>query len=106
MSDALGHGAARAAPRTRTSAASAGFGGAQARSARRPRASIDAEVQRIIDESHDEAKRAAARRTAQRSTRWSQALLARETLDEQEILEVTGLPPAPELVGTPLSLAT
>jgi cell division protease FtsH len=31
-----------------------------------------------------------------------QALLARETLGEHEILEVTGLPPAPELIGTPL----
>ena len=67
------------------------------RSAKRPRASIDAEVQRIIDESHDEAKRAARASIASSSTRWSQALLARETLDEQEILEVTGLPPAPEL---------
>jgi len=27
----------------------------------------------------------------------AQALLARETLDEQQILEVTGLPPAPAL---------
>ena len=36
-------------------------------------------------------------RTASSSTRWREALLARETLDEQEILEVTGLPPAPAL---------
>ena len=31
------------------------------------------------------------------------ALLARETLGEQEILEVTGLPPAPELSTRPLA---
>ena len=31
-----------------------------------------------------------------------QALMARETLNEQEILEVTGLPPAPALEGAPL----
>ena len=31
------------------------------------------------------------------------ALLERETLGEQEILDVTGLPPAPALPGTPLS---
>jgi cell division protease FtsH len=32
-----------------------------------------------------------------------EALLARETLDQQEILDVTGLPPAPELHGAPLA---
>lgn len=31
----------------------------------------------------------------------AQALLARETLDEQDILAVTGLPPAPALDGSP-----
>ena len=34
------------------------------------------------------------------------ALLSRETLSEQEILEVTGLPPAPALPGTPLVAAS
>jgi len=33
----------------------------------------------------------------------AEALLARETLDEQEILAVTGLPPAPALNAEPLS---
>jgi cell division protease FtsH len=32
-----------------------------------------------------------------------QALLARETLDQREILEVTGLPPAPSLSNLPLA---
>ena len=44
----------------------------------------------------------AARRTARQLDALVAALLARETLDEQEILEVTGLPPAPPLEGLPL----
>ena len=32
------------------------------------------------------------------------ALLERETLDEREILEVTGLPPAPALESRPLAV--
>jgi cell division protease FtsH len=48
---------------------------------------IDAEVQRIIDESHDEAKRLLTEHRALDAL--AEALLARETLDEQEILEVT-----------------
>jgi cell division protease FtsH len=32
-------------------------------------------------------------------------LLARETLGEEEILEVTGLPPAPPLETRPLAMA-
>ena len=54
---------------------------------------VDVEVQRIINEC--KALDALVR-----------ALLARETLAEQEILEVTGLPPAPELVGAPLAALT
>ena len=50
------HGAARAARRTRISAAPAGFGGEKPFSEETARL-IDAEVQRIIDESHAEAKR-------------------------------------------------
>src|SRR5262249_54851581 len=55
---------------------------------------IDAEVLRIINESHDEARRLL---TAHRKEldALAQALVARETLNEQEILEVTGLRPAP-----------
>ena len=53
---------------------------------------IDEEVLKIITESHEEARRllAAHRRELDQL---AQALLARETLDEQEILEVTGLSP-------------
>jgi len=53
-------------------------------------------VLRIINESHEEAKRLL---TAHRQNldALAQALVARETLNEQEILEVTGLPPAPRL---------
>lgn len=35
-----------------------------------------------------------------------EALLARETLDEKEILAATGLPPAPALPGSPLAVVT
>lgn len=62
---------------------------------------IDAEVHRILHESHEEAKRLLAehRRALDALVR---ALLERETLGEQEILEVTGLPPAPTLANKPL----
>ena len=59
---------------------------------------IDAEVHRIISESHDEARRLLTERRKELDA-LAEALLARETLDEQEILEVTGLPPAPALDG-------
>jgi cell division protease FtsH len=63
---------------------------------------IDAEVQRIIRESHDEALRLL---TAHRAALDAlvRALLERETLGEREILEVTGLPPAPALENRPLA---
>jgi cell division protease FtsH len=57
---------------------------------------IDAEVRRIIAESHDEAKRLLSAHRKQLDA-LVEALLARETLNEQEIHEVTGLPPAPAL---------
>jgi len=57
---------------------------------------IDAEVRRIIDESHDEARRLLSTHRKQLDLLAS-ALLSRETLNEHEILEVTGLPPAPAL---------
>ena len=55
---------------------------------------IDEEVSRIIDESHDEARRLLTEHRKELEA-LAQALLERETLDEEEILEVTGLPPAP-----------
>jgi len=57
---------------------------------------IDEEVRRIIAESHEEAKRLLTAHRKQLDT-LAAALVARETLSEQEILEVTGLPPAPVL---------
>ncbi len=57
---------------------------------------IDAEVRTIIGESHAEAKRLLSAHRRQLDA-LVHALLARETLNEQEILEVTGLPPAPAL---------
>jgi cell division protease FtsH len=57
---------------------------------------IDAEVVKIISESHDEARRLLSEHRKALDA-LAQALLARETLNEQEILEVTGLPPAPRL---------
>jgi cell division protease FtsH len=66
---------------------------------------VDVEVQRIIDECHADAKRLLVQHRKSLDALVT-ALLARETLGEQEILEVTGLPPAPELVGTPLAAVT
>jgi cell division protease FtsH len=57
---------------------------------------IDEEVLRIMDESHEEALRLLTKHRRELDA-LAQALLERETLDEEEILEVTGLPPAPPL---------
>jgi cell division protease FtsH len=57
---------------------------------------IDAEVLKIIGESHETAKRLLSAHRKQLDA-LAEALLLRETLSEQEILEVTGLPPAPPL---------
>jgi cell division protease FtsH len=57
---------------------------------------IDAEVHRIISECHAEAQRLLTQHRAELDA-LAEALLARETLDEQEILAVTKLPPAPAL---------
>ncbi|HNS72116.1 MAG TPA: cell division protein FtsH, partial [bacterium] len=57
---------------------------------------IDAEVHKIISESHDEAKRLLREHRAELDA-LAAALIAKETLDEQEILKATGLPPAPPL---------
>ena len=74
---------------------SAGFGADRPFSEETARV-IDAEVQRIIGESHDEAVRLLNEHRKALDALVA-ALLERETLDEQEILEVTGLPPAPPL---------
>ncbi|HVP56707.1 MAG TPA: ATP-dependent zinc metalloprotease FtsH [bacterium] len=55
---------------------------------------IDAEVLKIIGQSHDEAKRLLGAYRKQLDL-LAGALLERETLDEQDILKATGLPQAP-----------
>ena len=72
-----------------------GFGGDKPFSEETARR-IDLEVQRIINDSHDEAMRL-LRQHRKALDALVRALLERETLDEKEILEVTGLPPAPAL---------
>jgi cell division protease FtsH len=62
---------------------------------------VDSEVQRIIHESHEEALRLLRQHRAELDA-LVKALLERETLGEQEILEVTGLPPAPALLNRPI----
>ncbi|HJU74650.1 MAG TPA: ATP-dependent zinc metalloprotease FtsH [Gemmatimonadaceae bacterium] len=57
---------------------------------------IDVEVRRIIEESHAEARKLLTEHRGELDA-LARALLERETLDEQQILEVTGLPPAPAL---------
>ena len=57
---------------------------------------IDTEVLKIISESHDKATRLLGAHRKQLDA-LAEALLSRETLNEQEILQVTGLPPAPAL---------
>jgi cell division protease FtsH len=100
MSDALGM--VQLAPRENPYLAGMGaaakpFGEATART-------IDEEVHRIIDECHGEAKRLLqAHRPALDAL--VAALLAHETLDEQEILAATGLPAAPPLENRPLAVA-
>jgi cell division protease FtsH len=63
---------------------------------------IDSEVVRIIAESHEEARRLLTNHRGALDV-LANALLTRETLDEQEILSVTGLPPAPALETKKLS---
>ena len=81
-----------------------GFGGDKPFSEATAR-TIDAEVQKIIDDSHEQAK-TLLREHRRELDALVEALLARETLDEKEILEVTGLPPAPALESRRVAEAT
>jgi len=65
---------------------------------------IDDEVRRIIGDSHDEATRLLVKHRKSLDA-LAAALLARETLNEEEILEVTGLPAAPPLDSLMLAAA-
>jgi cell division protease FtsH len=102
MSDAVGM--VQLAPRQNPYLGGAeGYAGAKPYSEETARI-VDAEVLRIINESHDEARRLlGAHRKALDAL--VAALLLRETLGEHEILEVTGLPPAPALETAPLRIA-
>ncbi len=65
---------------------------------------IDAEVLRIISESHEEARSLLSAHRKELDA-LVEALLSRETLNEQEILKVTGLPPAPALETVRVAVA-
>jgi cell division protease FtsH len=94
MSERLG--LVQLAPRENPFLSGAGsFGGARPFSEETAE-TIDAEVRRIIGESHDEGKRLLNAYRKELDA-LAEALVDRETLDEQEILKVTGLPPAPAL---------
>jgi cell division protease FtsH len=95
MSDELGM--VQLAPRQNAYLGGAGYGSDKPFS-ERTAALVDAEVRKIIKDSHDEAKRLLVKHR-QSLDALVAALLERETLDEHEILEVTGLPPAPALEG-------
>ena len=72
-----------------------GYGGAKPFSEETAKA-IDAEVLKIIGDSHDEARRLLTAHRRELDA-LADALVSRESLDRQEILEVTGLPGAPAL---------
>ena len=93
MSEKLG--TVQLAPRENPFLGGGGYPGEKPFSEETARA-IDEEVSRIIDESHEEARRLLTRHRKELEA-LAGALVERETLDEGEILEVTGLPPAPPL---------
>jgi cell division protease FtsH len=62
---------------------------------------VDGEVRRILDECYGDAVRLLQEHRRQLEA-LAKALLDRETLDEQEILNVTGLPRAPRLETLPI----
>ena len=94
MSDKVGM--IQLAPRQNPYLATAmGYGGDKPFSEETARV-VDAEVHRIVNECHTEAVRLLTKYRKQLDALVA-ALLTRETLGEDEILEVTGLPPAPAL---------
>ena len=99
MSDRIGM--VQLAPRQNEWTGGGGFMGAKPYSEDTARI-IDTEVARIIGECHDEAQRL-LREHRDALDRLVTALVARESLDETELLEATGLPPAPPLPDQPLN---
>jgi cell division protease FtsH len=102
MSDALGM-VQLAPPHNAFLGTAGGFGGEKPFS-EQTAALIDAEVQRIIHGAHEDAKRLLREHRAALDGLVA-ALLRKETLSEQEILQATGLPPAPQLEGRPVRAA-
>jgi cell division protease FtsH len=100
MSDALGM--VQLAPHENAFLRGAmGWGGGDKPFSEQTAARVDAEVQRIIHECHEDAKRLLRAHRAALDGLVA-ALLAKETLSEQDILQATGLPPAPQLEARPL----
>ena len=62
---------------------------------------IDVEVARIIHECHEDARRLLTEHRRELDALVA-ALMKKESLDEQEILDATGLPPAPALPDRPI----
>ena len=83
---------------------SGGYGGEKPFSEETAR-TVDSEVLGIIDESHEEARRLLTQHRKELEA-LARALLERETLDEEEILEVTGLAPAPPLENTKIAASS
>ncbi|HET9665094.1 MAG TPA: ATP-dependent zinc metalloprotease FtsH, partial [Burkholderiales bacterium] len=103
MSDKVGM--IQLAPRQNAYLATAmGYGGDKPFSEETARV-IDAEVHRIVNECHTEAVRLLTKYRKQLDALVT-ALLTRETLGEDEILEVTGLPPAPALESRRIAAPT
>ena len=101
MSDRLG--LVQLAPRENPYLTVPGYSGANQFSEETAKV-IDAEVLKIIGESHKEAKRLLTEHRKQLDA-LAEALVARETLNEQEILDVTGLPRARSLATGKLPAA-
>ncbi len=99
MSDALGM--VQLAPRENQFLGTTGGFGGEKPFSEQTAALIDAEVQRIINDCHEEAKRL-LREHRPALDALVAALLRQETVSEGEILQATGLPPAPQLEAGPL----
>jgi cell division protease FtsH len=80
-----------------------GYGGSKLLSEETTK-TIDSEILKIINESYEEAKRLLSVHRKQLDL-LAEALVAREALDEKEILDATGLPPAPALETKKLPIA-
>jgi len=99
MSEALGM--VQLAPRENRFLGGGGSFGGEKPFSEQTAALIDAEVQQIIHGCHEDAKRLLREHRAALDALVA-ALLRKETLSEEEILQATGLPPAPPLESGPL----